>query len=138
MNTSIIICDFGTAPEQKKLGYQLSGFEICCHESNLLPLLRFAGDVRVVRGGSTENEEEIFHVMVKRDELPIKHESIDCVDRMLSKIKQGVANLETPSYQIDITRFSNGERAAILAELTESGYHAYCTEDTLKCKRLHT
>jgi hypothetical protein len=136
MNTSIKICDFGTAPEQKKLGYQLSGFEICCRESELLSLLRFAGDVCAVRGGSTGNEEEIFHVMVKREDAPIKYESIQTVDDMIVQVKQGVDSLEMPSYKIDISKFTNGERAIMLAELSASGYHAYCDETTLKCKKL--
>lgn len=135
MNNSITICDFGTAPDQKKLGYKLTGFEICCKEQDLLPLLRLAGDVRVVRGGLAENNEEAFFVMIKCDDAPLQHDNITTIDEMVLKVKQEVANLDTPTYMIDLLSFSNGERAIILAELTRAGYHAYCTESTLNCRK---
>lgn len=136
MNTQITICDFGTAPAQKKEGYKLTGFEICCHESELTSLLRFAGDVRVVRGGETNHGEETFFVMVKCEDSPVQCDSITTIDEMVSKVKQEVANLEVPTFKINLFNFSNGERAIILAELTKDGYSAYCNETTLKCSKI--
>lgn len=136
MNNQITICDFGTAPEQKKAGYKLTGFEICCKEDELASLLRFAGDVRVVRGAELGNGEEEFHVMIKCEDSPVQCESITTIDEMVSKVKQEVANLDVPTFKINLFNFSNGERAIILAELTNDGYSAYCNETTLKCRKI--
>lgn len=137
MNNSITICDFGTAPEQKKLGYKLTGFEICCKEQDLQSLLRLAGDVRVVRGGLAQNDEEVFHVMIKCEDGPVIDKAIMTVDEMISKIKYEVDRLEEPSFKIDISHFSNGELAIILLELTGSGYYAYGNQDTLTCRKIN-
>jgi hypothetical protein len=137
MNNSITICDFGTAPEQKKLGYKLTGFEICCKENELASFLRLAGDIRVVRGGLAENDEEAFFVMIKCDDAPVVEEKMMTVDQMVSKIKFEVDRLEEPSFQIDICHFTNGELAIILLELTRSGYSAYGNQNTLTCRRIN-
>jgi hypothetical protein len=137
MTTSnpIIICEFGTAPEQKAEGYKLSGFELSCKEEDLPSLLRFAGDIRVVKGGLLENGEQCFHVMVKDEDGPVKIESITTIEGMVSKVKQEVSNIDIPKYRIDISNFSFGERAMILADLTQDGYSAFCNETTLHCSR---
>lgn len=67
-HSNITICDFGTAPQQKADGFELSGFELTCNEDELDSLLRLAGEVRVVRGGQLSTGEECFHVMIKREE----------------------------------------------------------------------
>lgn len=85
-------------------------------------------------GGAMDNGEQCFYVMVKCHDEPIAKESIQTVDDMISQVQQEVANLEPPVFKINVSNFSCGERAIILATLTKDGYLARCNETTLSCR----
>ena len=109
MKNTLTICEFGTAPAQKKLGYQLTGFELSCHEKDLAQLLRFAGDVCAVKGGLLDNGEEIFHVMVKRDE-PTSSEISTTVTRAIVKTESNIKQLCSLVNSYDKESGGNGRK----------------------------
>jgi len=69
------ICDFGSAPEQKKDGYKSLGIEVRGTDESIKHTFKSTGDVRLIRSGSIYGtNEHVFFVMVKEDQEDITPE----------------------------------------------------------------
>jgi len=60
MMNSVKICEFGSDPQQKALGYVGLGIEVTGTEENVTNTFKSSGDIRLVHAGSKSGTNEHF------------------------------------------------------------------------------